>query len=233
MSGPQAVHRLPARRPVLSLCLYGPPGTGKSQYVRHLADRMGRSLVVRRCSDVLSMWVGGTERALADAFREAREEGAVLLFDEADSFLRDRRLARQSWEVTHTNELLQQLDEFPGVVACTTNLIDELDPASLRRFVFKLRFDYLVPGQVRRLFALTLEALAAGPFPPALHDRLAALRQVTPGDFAAVRRRLIALGLPVTPEQLAEELAEELRLKHESRPAGFRPAVAPVVRAER
>jgi SpoVK/Ycf46/Vps4 family AAA+-type ATPase len=213
----------PGSGPGLSLCLYGPPGTGKSEYVRHLAQRMGRTLVLRRCSDILSMWVGGTEQQLAEAFREARDEGAVLLFDEADSFLRDRRLARQSWEVTHTNEFLQQLEEFPGIVACTTNLVEDLDPASLRRFVFKLRFDPLTAEQVWRLFQATLRALGAPPAERAMRGTLAALVRVTPGDFAAVRRRLGALRARVTAEVVAAELEGELRLENsrEARRAGF------------
>lgn len=208
----------------LSLCLYGPPGTGKSEYVRHLAQRLDRPLVLRRCSDLLSMWVGGTEQQLAEAFREARDEGAVLLFDEADSFLRDRRRALQSWEVTHTNEFLQQLEEFPGVVACTTNLVDELDPACLRRFVFKIRFDPLRADQAARLFQHTLRALGSSAEADG-HPRLGALDRLTPGDFAAVRRRLAALNGPVTADQLAAELEAELSVKaQQSRRAGFRTA---------
>jgi transitional endoplasmic reticulum ATPase len=218
---------VPGDGPGLSLCLYGPPGTGKSEYVRYLAQRMGRSLVLRRCSDLLSMWVGGTEQRLAEAFREARDEGAVLLFDEADSFLRDRRLARQSWELTQTNEFLQQLEEFSGVVACTTNLMEELDPASLRRFVFKIRFDCLRPVEARRLFEATLAARgrpgAGAALGPGVAARVAALDSVTPGDFAAVDRRLAVTGARVTADELAAELEAELRAKrhHQPRRAGF------------
>ncbi|HEY0709440.1 MAG TPA: ATP-binding protein [Polyangia bacterium] len=216
----EQLSQLPTDRGV-SLCLSGPPGTGKSEYVRHLAQRMGREVVIRRCSDILSMWVGGTERALADAFREAREEGAVLLFDEADSFLRDRRFARQSWEITHTNEFLQQLEEFPGVVVCTTNLVDDLDPACLRRFVFKLRFDFLRPAQIQRLFHGTLgelastsvRSVASGDDLTSALDRVSRLDRLTPGDFAAVKRRLTALGQPTPPERLVAELEAEVRLK--------------------
>ena len=67
-----------------SLCLQGPPGSGKSAYVRHLADRIGLEVLHRRTSDLLSMWVGGTERNIANAFAEARDDDAFLVFDEAD-----------------------------------------------------------------------------------------------------------------------------------------------------
>ncbi len=87
----------PSERPGVMLCLHGPPGTGKSEFVKYLAHRMGPEVLYRRVSDLRSMWVGETEKAIAAAFRAAEEEGAVLLFDEADSFLRDRRGASRSW----------------------------------------------------------------------------------------------------------------------------------------
>ena len=68
-----------------SLCLQGPPGTGKSAYVRYLAERLGLEVVQKRASDLMSMWVGQTEKIIARAFAEARDAGAFLVFDEADS----------------------------------------------------------------------------------------------------------------------------------------------------
>jgi SpoVK/Ycf46/Vps4 family AAA+-type ATPase len=200
----------PGEGPGLSLCLYGPPGTGKSAYVRYLAHRMDRPLVLRRGSDILSCWLGGTERNLADAFEEARQEGSVLLFDEADSFLQDRRTAVRSWEVTQTNEFLQQLETFPGLVACTTNLFRNLDQAALRRFTFKVPFQYLRPEQAGALFRASLAELGGtgGAEAELLH-----LVNLTPGDFTAVTRRLRALREPASAERLVEELRAEVRVK--------------------
>lgn len=199
--------------PGLSLCLYGPPGTGKSAFVRYLAHRMDRPLVVRRGSDLLSCWVGGTEKNLAEAFEEARQEESVLLFDEADSFLQDRRSAVRSWEVTQTNEFLQQLEVFPGLCACTTNLFRNLDQAALRRFTFKVPFQYLRPPQAAALFRAALAELGA---PAGEATDLSRLHNLTPGDFAAVVRRLRALREPVSPERLLAELQAELRVKEVS-----------------
>ena len=152
------------------LCLYGPPGTGKSAYARWLAQHLDKAFQLRRASDLVSMWVGQTEKNIARAFREAEQEGAVLVFDEVDSFLRDRRGAQRSWEVTEVNEMLTQMESFAGVFVATTNLLDGLDPASLRRFDLKARFDYLRPEQAaellrRRCRALRLEAPGDAEFP--------------------------------------------------------------------
>lgn len=202
----------PTAKPGLSLCLYGPPGTGKSELVRHLAWRMGRRLVYRRVSDIQSMWVGEAEKNIAEAFREAEADDSLLLFDEADSFLRDRREALRSWEVTQVNEFLQQLEAFRGVVACTTNLWQDLDAASLRRFVFKIELKTLLPDQSVELFRSVFGALASAPREADL-ARVRALTSLTPGDAAAVARRLRATGERLSAAHVLELLEAELKAK--------------------
>ena len=113
-----------------SLSLQGPPGTGKSAFVRYLADRLGLEVVQKRASDLMSMWVGGTEANIAEAFAEARDAEAFLVFDEADSLLADRRLAERSWEVSQVNEMLTWMESHPFPVAFTTNFGERLDPAT-------------------------------------------------------------------------------------------------------
>lgn len=207
----------------LTLCLYGPPGTGKSEFARYLAHRMGRRVTYRRVSDILSCWVGESERRLAEAFREAAEEDSLLLFDETDSFLRDRNQARARWEVTETNEFLQQLESFTGVCAVTTNLWDELDAAALRRFVFKVEFRWLGLEQALVLFETTFAGMVAGRIDRSrIRAGLAGIGNLAPGDFAAVRRRRRALGETVTAERLVADLADECRVKSRHvRPIGF------------
>ena len=214
----------PGDGPGVSFCLYGLPGTGKSELVRYLARRAGRPLHRHPASDLLSMWVGGTEKRISAAFRNAEKEGAVLLFDEADSFLRDRRAAMHSWEVTQVNEFLQQLEAFRGIVACTTNLKDDLDAASLRRFVFKIELRPLRPEQARVLFDITLKRLSssADRHHPGELQELDQLGNLTPGDFAAVARRLSAMGEDVDAATLLSGLANELLVKEPApRSIGF------------
>jgi SpoVK/Ycf46/Vps4 family AAA+-type ATPase len=166
----------------VSLLLAGPPGTGKTALAHHLARTLDRPLVVKRGSDLLSRWVGGTERAIADAFAEARQRGGVLLFDEADSLLFDRATAQTSWEVGQVNELLTWLDRHPLPVVAATNHAHRLDPATLRRFVFKLELQALGRAKAARAF----ERYFRQPAPVGL----AALTNLTPGDFALVARQL-------------------------------------------
>lgn len=134
------------------LCLYGPPGTGKTAWGHWLAGQLGMPLLVRRASDLVSKYLGETEQNIARAFRQATQDGAVLLLDEVDSFLQDRRGAQRSWEVSQVNEMLTQMEAFAGVFIASTNLMTQLDQAALRRFDVKVRLDYLLPAQARELF---------------------------------------------------------------------------------
>lgn len=204
------------------ICLYGPPGTGKTAFGRWLSDRLGRPLHSRKVSDIVSPYIGETEKKLARTFQDAESEGAVLLFDEVDSFLRDRRLAQRSWEVTEVNEMLTQMEAFGGVFIASTNLMEGLDQAALRRFDLKLKFGYLQPEQAWQLF---LKQCAAMELPaPALSMRssLARLNVLTPGDFAAVGRqhRFRAISCP---QKLLDALITECAAKEDGqkRAVGF------------
>ena len=91
------------------ICLYGVPGTGKSAYAKFIAKSLKKPIIIKKGSDLLSMFVGGTEQNIALAFKEAKEKHAVLVFDEVDSFLQDRSMAARSWEITQVNEMLVQM----------------------------------------------------------------------------------------------------------------------------
>lgn len=171
------------------LCLYGPPGTGKTAYGRWLAEQLGVPLLVKRASDLMSPYVGENERNIALAFREAQAEDAVLLMDEVDSFLQDRRGAQRGWEVSMVNEMLTQMESFPGVFIASTNLMNGLDQAALRRFDLKVKFDFLRPKQAWELLCRHCAALGLPAPSENLNTRLAQLHQLTPGDFATVVRQ--------------------------------------------
>ncbi len=200
------------------LCLYGVPGTGKTAFAHYLGRRLNRPVLVKRGSDLRSMWVGQTEAQIAAAFAEARDDNAILVIDEADGFLRDRNGAAQGFEVNAVNELLTQMEAFDGIFIASTNLLDTLDAAALRRFDFKVKFDYLSRDQRRALLRSVAtdgegDCAATG----SAFERLDRLQHLTPGDFANALRQLRVTGQAASAESLVDLLNAESRIKPEGR----------------
>ncbi len=209
-----------------TLCFYGPPGTGKTALAEHIARELGRPLIIRRASDLMSKYVGETEQNMAAMFREADGENAVLLLDEADSFLQDRRGAQRNYEVSEVNEMLQGMERHPGVFICTTNLMERIDEAALRRFTFKIQFLPLQPEQREQLFVQEACGGDASRLDPRSQNALKQLDQLCLGDFAAVKRQLEILGAELTPAEFLDQLLAEHRIKpevRERRSMGFTP----------
>ncbi len=207
-----------------ALCFYGAPGTGKTALAEHIAKALDKPLIIKQASDLMSKYVGETEQNMAAMFKEAEAEKAVLLLDEADSFLQDRRGAQRTYEVTEVNEMLQGMERHNGIFICTTNLLDSIDQAALRRFTFKIKFMPLLAAQREAMFVT--EALAGDDdlLTPELRARLAQLAQICPGDFAAVKRQTDILAATFTADEFMSQLEAEHRIKpevRESRRMGF------------
>jgi SpoVK/Ycf46/Vps4 family AAA+-type ATPase len=200
-----------------TLCFYGPPGTGKTALTEHIAQSLQRPLLIRQASDIVSKFVGETEQNMAAMFEEAETEQAVLLLDEADSFLRSRRMAERNYEVSEVNEMLQGMERFAGIFVCTTNLFDELDEAALRRFTFKIRFKALTTGQRERMFVAEALGGDASALTAEQRARLVELDQLAPGDFAAVKRQVDILGEAFDADEFLAQLETEHRVKPEVR----------------
>jgi transitional endoplasmic reticulum ATPase len=169
----------------------------------------------RRGSDFLSKWIGETERKIAQTFADAAGNGRFLIIDEVESLLWDRRGAAHSWETSMVNEFLTWLESHPLPFACTTNHIEQIDAAVLRRFTFKIRFEALKPDQLPTAFERFFGSAA-----PAAIRELCAL---TLGDFATVSRQLRYLGKDDrTPEALMSLLEGEARTRNQGgRKMGF------------
>lgn len=185
-----------------SLCLYGEPGTGKSLYARYLAKELGIEVVFKRASDLISPYVGETEQNIARAFSEAKSKKAMLIFDEADTFLQNRNNAIRSWEVAQVNEMLTWMESHEYPFVCTTNLLETLDEASLRRFTFKIKFDFLTKEQVNSAIKhfFNIESTDVN------------IHGLTAGDFATVKKKADFLEISDINE-ITNMLYEEVKLK--------------------
>ena len=205
-----------------ALCFYGAPGTGKTALAHYIAKEIELPLMVKRASDIVSPFVGETEQRIALMFRQAQQDGAMLLLDEADSFLAERQSAKNSWEVTAVNEMLTQMERFDGLFICSTNLMQRLDAASLRRFALKIKFDYLKPEQRWQLFLAHTKKISSAQ-ESKCREQLNQLNNLAPGDFATVRRQAALLGITLTAEELVKRLTQECKNKagNSNRPIGF------------
>ena len=200
-------------RPRMNLLLSGPPGTGKTEFVKHLGAVLNTKINVKMGSDLLSMWVGETEHNIKRAFAEAEAEHAILFLDEIDGLVQSRTTARNRWEVTQVNELLYQMENFNGVMIGATNFIQNLDQAIMRRFTFKLEFDYLDEAGKKLFF----ERMFRTTLTPEEYHELAQIPMLAPGDFRTVRQNFFYLGGQTTNRDYIAALARESEAKNSNR----------------
>jgi hypothetical protein len=215
---PEQILKALKKRPKATLCFYGIPGAGKTQLAEYFAVELDLPIIMKKASDILSKWLGESEQHIAAMFEEAEAEGALLFLDEADSFLRDRSLARAEWSVTQVNELLQQLERQNGVFIAATNLFQDIDAAALRRFDFKLEFLPLKPEQSWKMFCNETgfdEKRSSKPEVESLRKQLFAIKNLAPGDFATCKRQanLLMEDEPMTTDVWLEQLAAEAKAK--------------------
>lgn len=128
------------------VCLFdGEPGTGKTLACEVIASELGLPLFAVNVANVVSKWVGETEKNLQRIFDDAARNRCVLLFDEADALFSKRFNVERSTDRYSNMEiglLLQLVENHRGLVLLTTNLKDAIDPAFARRFAFKLTFEF-------------------------------------------------------------------------------------------
>ena len=196
-------------RPRMNLLLSGAPGTGKTEFVKYLGSVLNTKVVVKMGSDLLDMYVGGTERNIRCAFEEAEAEKAILFLDEIDGLVQNRESAVRHWEVTQVNELLHRMENFNGVMIGATNFTANLDSAIMRRFTFKLEFDYLDETGKKLFFERMFRTTLA----PEEARELAEIPTLAPGDFRTVRQSFFYLGSEANNRAYLDALARESEVK--------------------
>ena len=148
----------------LKVLFSGPPGTGKTMSAEIIAAELDLDLYRIDLSNVVSKWIGETEKNLKQVFDLAETNGGVLLFDEADALFGKRTSNVQSsndrYANMEINYLLQRMEEFDGVCLLTTNIETGIDEAFKRRLNFRVRFLTPEPAERERLWALMIPAQA-------------------------------------------------------------------------
>ena len=204
----------------IRMLFYGPSGTGKTELARYIAEKLNKKIIIKRPSDILGMYVGENEENIKKAFEQAESSGDILLFDEADSFFSDRSNASTSWERTTVNEFLTQMEEFSGILICTTNLRQIIDPAMQRRFHILTEFKPLRRDGIEKLL---VRFFGSYNFDDEQFSAIAKYNSVTPGDFASLAGKIRFMPLNIITAELI--IAELCKIQEEkesnSKPIGF------------
>ena len=198
----------------IRMLFYGVSGGGKSRLAHYIADSIGKKVISKNASDIFAMYVGESEKNIARTFSEAEDKGCVLLFDEVDSFFRERSYATQRFEITETNEFLTQMENYGGIVICTTNFREIMDRAMQRRFHIMVEFKALDDEGVEILLDKFFPQFD---FSEEQLGRLCRYESATPGDFGNIHSRLRFLA----PEKVnAEYIIQELCRCQEEKQCG-------------
>ena len=199
----------------MNILLHGVPGTGKTEFAKYLAEELGREIIIKTGSDLLDMYVGGTEKNIRNAFLSAESDEAILFIDEVDGIFADRRGASKSWEVTQVNELLSRMENFKGIFICSTNFKDNVDTAAIRRFNLKVEFDYLDNTGKKIFFGRLLGDLTGQKLKKSEVEYLNKLEGLTPGDYKVVWQKHSFMDKPsITNMSLLKSLKEEVCSKN-------------------
>ena len=189
-----------------SLLLYGFPGTSKTSFGRYLAEELNLKVINKNYTELSSCWVGETEKNIAEMFEQAEQEKALIILDECDVLLQNRNRANRSWEISQTEALLTAMEFHPYPFIMTTNLYENLDPAVMRRILYKVKFDYLNSNQVNLAFKHFFNLDISED----LH-----LSKLTSGDFAVIKKQATFENRLQDKDWLINRLIDEMNRKKE------------------
>lgn len=190
-----------------SILVYGPPGTGKSYFLRYLAQTIGLNTVEKKPAELFSKYQGQPAKNVLEMFEEAQEKDAMLIIDEIEGIISERKEDRgdNKWKSDMTNTFLSAMETCATPFCGTSNHLDKIDKAILRRFVFKLHFDYLTTEQARYAFEKIFGLMAPW--------EISEIKNLTSGDFSVVKKKALILGCLNDADTLFAMLKEELKNK--------------------
>jgi SpoVK/Ycf46/Vps4 family AAA+-type ATPase len=181
----------------------GPSGTGKTICAEAIAHTLGRRLLVVRYAELESMWMGETPKNVSAVFRLARQEHAVLFFDEADAIASKRSTSTdqgfQRESNTVVNVLLQELESFNGVVIFATNLAANFDPAFERRIRTHVMFEMPSVDEREQIWRVQMHPTLTPLADDVNFRQLAETYEVSGGDIrnAVLKAALSAASEPI------------------------------------
>jgi len=143
----------------LSVLFAGVPGTGKTMCAQIMAKELNMEMYKINISQVISKYIGETEKNLQAVFREAKNSNCILFFDECDALFSKRSEVKDSHDRNanvETAYLLQQIEEYDGVCILATNLLQNIDEAFLRRITFVIHFPFPDVEMRRRIYQGTM-----------------------------------------------------------------------------
>lgn len=204
-----------AKNKNICILLNGVPGTGKTEFAKYISRELNKKLIYKVYGDLANCYVGETEHNIEKAFNEAEDEHAILFFDEADSLIFSREKAFRSWESSQTNEVLTRMERFKGIFIASTNFIENIDNAAMRRFQLKIKFDYLDNSGKEKFFKRFFDVELKN------KEALFKINMLTPGDFKAVRDKIEFLCDDADDNFILNELQEEVNYKKAQNSIGF------------
>lgn len=143
----------------LSILFAGAPGTGKTMCAQVIANELNMEMYKINISQIVSKYIGETEKNLQAVFTEARRSNCVLFFDECDALFGKRSEVKDAHDRNANVEvayLLQQIEEYDGVCILATNLLGNIDEAFMRRITYVIRFPFPDPAMREEIYRRTM-----------------------------------------------------------------------------
>ena len=196
-------------------CLfYGAPGTGKTESVLQLAKKTGRDIMQVNISQVKSMWVGESEKnikAIFDRYRAVAKNSKrvpILLFNEADAVIGIRKEGAErsvdKMENSIQNIILQEMESLDGIMIATTNLVQNMDAAFERRFLYKVKFDKPELTQRTRIWQSMMPELSEK-----TAERLASAYDFSGGQIENITRKCDIESILYGEDYVTDEKVEQ------------------------